>query len=216
MIDIPGQKTDEAIGNIITEAGKSLIRGLGRLAGAQVARSVATKEAEAQAARLAIETRAEIGRSQALHTARRETELQKIDHEGDLLERRLDRLRHELTWQQANIETISNRALETTERDPKAESAREIHDDWLFRFARYAQEISDNEVQQLWARILSSAAIGEKLLVSPAALQTMSLLDSRVANDFMKFSAAVETFGFCPVHDEIIFYGNTRDRSQVS
>ena len=25
----------------------------------------------------------------------------------------------------------------------------------------------------------------------------------RVANDFMKFSAAVETFGFCPVHDEL-------------
>jgi Protein of unknown function (DUF2806) len=195
MIHIPGQKTDEAIGHVLTEAGKSLVRGLGRLAEVSFARWIATKEAEAEAARLTIETKAEIDRSRDLVRARRKSELQEIDHEGKLLERRLGRLRRELTWEQANMETIAKRALEITERDPEAGSARELNDDWVFRFARFAQEISDKEVQELWARILSSAAIGARRPVSPAALQTMSLLDSRLANDSETSSPPLKPLG---------------------
>jgi Protein of unknown function (DUF2806) len=34
--------------------------------------------------------------------------------------------------------------------EPAGDKKREIEDDWLFKFARYAQDVSDREMQELW------------------------------------------------------------------
>jgi Protein of unknown function (DUF2806) len=197
---LPGQKLEEAVAEVVTEGGRSVIRGIERLGGASTAKWVTTKEAKAEAAGMAIKTEAEIQRDRALTHALREAELEEIEHQA-LLKRGANRLCHELAWEQANLESIAVRSLELTEQSPNADKGRDIDDDWMFAFARYAQVVSDKDVQELWARILSSAAMAEGQKLSAAALQTMSLLDKKVATDFRKFCAVLATFPFYPGHD---------------
>jgi Protein of unknown function (DUF2806) len=198
-LSLPGQKLEEAAAEVGTEAGKSAVRGIGRLIGAYSAKWVSTKEAEAEAAAMAIKTQAEIKRDRALADERRKTDLEEIEHRA-LVERRLIRLRCELAREQANFEAIAVRSLELTEQSPNADKGRDIDEDWMFAFARYAQRISDKDVQELWARILSSAAIAEGLKLSAAALQTVSLLDKKGAEDFRKFCSVVFTLTVYPAH----------------
>jgi hypothetical protein len=208
---LPSNKIEEAAAEVTTEAGKSVIRGVGRLFEAGAAEWIATKEAKAKATATAIETEAEIQRDRALTRERRDAELVELDHQA-LIARRLNRLRHEFAREQANLEAIANRSLKLLERDPNASEAREIDEDWMFAFAKLAQIVSDKEVQDLWARILSSAALAKGQRPSAAALQMMSLLDRKSAEDFGKLFAAVNTFTFFPAHDRV-FETNTETQN---
>jgi hypothetical protein len=154
---------------------------------------VLTTEAKAAAAALAIKTESEIAAERALGIHRRDQQLAEVEHSARL-RRRLDRLRTELSWEQENLEAIEVQAIEFTEHDPDANKGREIEDDWLFKFARYAEQVSNNDLQALWARILSSAAIEGKPVLSPAALQTMSLLDKNSARDFQNLCSVIYSF----------------------
>jgi hypothetical protein len=194
---LPGQPTEEAIAEVGSEAGKSLIRGLAKLGDASVAEWAATREARAEAARLAIETTSKIENDAALTSARRERELAELEHQATL-QRRVARLRHELVQEQVNLEKIEQRALTLIESDPENSNGREIDNDWLFSFADFAQKVSDDDVQNLWAHVLSSAAIGSLPRLSAAALQTLSLFDSHVAGEFKKFVTVVVSIGFMP------------------
>jgi hypothetical protein len=213
-ISLPGEKIEEAAAEVTTEAGKSLIRGVGRLFGAGVATWIATRETKAKAAAMAIETEAEIKRDRALMSERRNVELEELDHQA-LLERRLNRLRHELAREQDNLEAIANKSLELLERNPNADKAREIDEDWMFAFAKFAQAVSDKEVQELWARILSSAALADGRKLSAGTLQAMSLLDAKSGEDFRKLCAAVATFTFFPAHDRVFEPGSETQNIDV-
>jgi hypothetical protein len=193
-LTLPGQPLEEAVSEVGSEAGKSLVRGLGRLGNAAVGGWVAKKEA----ARLAIETEAKIKAARATVAARREEELADLEH-SSALDRRAARLRIELAREQLNLENVERRALEYTERDPENGSAREIPEDWLFKFADLAQKVSDEDVQSLWARALSSAAMQGKPTLSAAALQTLGLFDKRIAESFRRTTSVISTIGFLPV-----------------
>src|SRR6266851_2476986 len=140
-LSLPGQPTEEAIAQVGSEAGRSLLRGLAKLGNAYVTKWTATKEAQAEAARLAIETASGIETEAALTKARRDHEIAELEHQA-VLQRRLERLRHELAREQLNLEAIERRALEFTEGDPENANGRDIDEDWLFRFADFAQNIS--------------------------------------------------------------------------
>jgi hypothetical protein len=169
-LTLPGQPTEEAIAEVGSEAGKSLVRGFGKLGNAAFGEWIVRKEAKAEAARLAIETEAKIKAATAVVAARREQELADLEHDA-ALQRRAERLRIELAREQLNIEAIERGALQYAERDPENGSAREIDEDWLFKFADFAQKVSDKDVQSLWARALSSAAMQSRPKLSAAALQ---------------------------------------------
>ena len=129
-MSIPGQPTEEAVAEVGSEAGRSLIRGLGKLASASTSEWTAKREAKAEAARIAIETDTKIKTDAALTAARREKEVAEFDHRA-ALERRAARLRIELAREQLNLEAVERRAIEYTERDPGNSKAREIDEDWL-------------------------------------------------------------------------------------
>lgn len=194
-LSLPGQPTEEAIAEVGSEAGKSIVRGFGRLGNALTSEWVAKREAKAEAARVAIETDAEIKKDAALEAARREYEIAELNHRA-ALERRAARLRIELAREQINLEAIERRALEFTERDPNNGEPREIDEDWLFRFADIAQKVSDADVQNLWARALSSASMQNSVKLSAAALQTLGLFDKDIAEDFKKFVTVIVRIGF--------------------
>lgn len=200
-MSMPGQPTEEAVAEVGSEAGKSLVRGFANLADASLGGWITARRAKAEAARLAIETDARIASEQALIDARRRDELSEIDHQG-LLRRRLDRMLNELEIEQRNLEAIQRKAIEFAERDPERDEAREIDQDWLFRAADLAQKISDEDVQEFWARAMSSAAIKSTQPLSAAALQTLGLLDKRAAQDFRKFVMISQRLGFFAAIDE--------------
>jgi hypothetical protein len=197
---LPGQKLEEAAANVATEAGKEIVHGVSTLMGGQLAVWFATRQAKADAARMAIETQAINDRDRMLAANRRQLEVEEVDHKA-LLQRRFIRLGRELEREQENLESITLRAIEFAEKSSATDKGRRLDDDWIFAFARHAQGVSDHDLQDLWAHILSAAATDGQRKLSAAALQTMTLLDKQSAIDFRNFWSAVETFGYCPAHD---------------
>src|ERR1043166_6457038 len=121
---IPGKKIERAVARVLTKAGEALVRGLERLGGAAFGEWIAWRGAKAAAGRLAIETTAEGKRSRQLQIVRHQSELQEAAHQARL-RRRFLRLGAELDRQQKNLESIALRAIELTEADPDAATARE-------------------------------------------------------------------------------------------
>ncbi len=147
-INLPGNELEKAAAKVATNAGNSLLRGIANVEGAFFAKWIATKQATATAARMAIETRAEIKRAETIMVHQRRQELESIDH-SEIVQRRLARFGNELIWQQQNFEAVAVRAIELTERDGQSDNARKIQDDWMFRFCRFAQEASDDDIREL-------------------------------------------------------------------
>jgi hypothetical protein len=199
---LPGQELESAAAKVATKAGVSLVRGIANVADAFFAEWVANKKATAAATRLQIKTQAEIDRTNALAANERKQNIDAIDH-AEVMNRRLARLGREFVWQQENFESIALRSIEITEQDPMADKPRVIENDWIFRFSRLAQDASDNDIRELWAQILSSAAIEGRHKASPAALQIMSLVDRQTAIDFRKFCEVASTFSFFPAYDNV-------------
>ncbi len=194
---LPGQAIEQAAAEVGSEAGKSLVRGIAKLGNAYVGKWTATKEAQAEAAKLAIETNSKIERDAALAQARRQQEVAELEHQATL-HRRMERLRRELEREQLNLEAIETLALEFTEHDPSNGNPREIDEDWLFKFADLAQKVSDKHVQDFWARALSSAAMEGATKLSAAALQTLGPFDKHIAESLKEFVAVVVRLGFFP------------------
>jgi hypothetical protein len=202
---VPGQELEKATADVARDAGKSLIRGIEAIAGAKCAVWIAENMAKAEVARRAIETQGAIEERRVLARERRRLELEEIKHQETkaVAERRLERLLVEMEREQTNFEAIAVRSLKLIEHDPGGDKPREVDADWMFKFARHAQEISDDEMRELWARILASTVIEGRPRISPAALQVMSLLDKPTAIDFQKFCRVWRSFGIYPAHARV-------------
>ena len=92
--------------------------------------------------------------------AKAEAEAEKIRALADieikeLQQRALVRFVAEETKKQANIESITAKAINCLKTDAKPEN---IEDDWIANFFDKCRLISDNEMQELWAKILSGEA----------------------------------------------------------
>jgi hypothetical protein len=201
---VPGQALEKAGAEIVSHAGRTFVDGIARLFGARFAGWIAENEAKAEARRLAIQTDARIDQARSLTDERHRQELEEIRHQETkaLAERRLDRLLIEMAREQANFEAIAAHAVKQIEHDPQRDKPRELDDDWMFRFARYAQHVSDIDLQEIWARILASAAVEDRQRISAAALQTISLMDRRAATDFEKFCRVLVTLSWTyPLHE---------------
>ena len=108
----------------------------------------------------------------------------------------------ELLTNQANLESIAAQAIGYTNECPEGEAARNIDTDWMYSFAAYAERVSDEHMQKLWAKILAKSATPTQPRITPVALQTMSLINKETALDFQKFCSVVLAFGFYPTHDD--------------
>lgn len=196
---VPGKDLEKAAGQIATAAGKSAIRGIANALGAATAEYFAKKAAKAQAVKLAIKTEAEIEKRRTMIRAQHEFELEDIAQTGrvEVAKRALNRMLSELCDQQENLESIGARSIELLEAAPSAKP-RELDPEWLFAFSELAQKISDEQVQELWARVLSSAAIEDKTRLSPAALSLLALMDKNIASQFGYFCRVVKSIQNCP------------------
>jgi len=96
-----------------------------------------------------------------------------------------------LLTNQANLESIAAQAIGYTNECPEGEAARDIDTDWMYSFAAYAERVSDEHMQKLWAKILAKSATPTQPRITPVALQTMSLINKETALDFQKFCSVV-------------------------
>lgn len=213
---IPGNELEKAAADVTRAASKSIIGGMEKVLGARFAVWIAENEAKAQAARLAIETKSQLDRAIALTDERRRQELAEIEHEAQkqLAQRRLERLLVEMAREQSNVEAITAQALAISKTDPKADDARGIDEDWMFKFVRYAQDVSDKDIQKIWANVLNSAAVKDRPLLTPAALQMISLFDKQTAIDFEKFCRVYVTLGLFPMAAEQVEQIGLRNLSE--
>jgi hypothetical protein len=94
----------------------------------------------------------------------------------DLQRRALHRFIHEEAQRQANIESITQKALPEVSQDAKPQ---DIQNDWISNFFDQCRLISDEEMQRLWARVLA----GEANCPGSYSKRTIGLLSSLDKSD---------------------------------
>ena len=141
------------------------IRRVGK-ARAEVEALAIEKRAEAEA-KAAIIRRSDVGDSSpALAEVR------------DLQARAARRLVTQEVRRQANLESIVLQASDSAHKSERhGASARPLEDDWINTFLEYCQNISNGELQGLWAKILASQATEDAPRVSKATLDSIRLIE---------------------------------------
>ncbi|GAG79021.1 unnamed protein product, partial [marine sediment metagenome] len=105
---------------------------------------------------------------------------------------------------QLNIETITQITAENLENEESV-SEDKVDEDWTTRFFNYAQDISNEEMQELWGRILA----GEVKQPKSYSLRTLELLRNLSKDDaevFIKLSQ----FAFHTVTDDFLVKGKNK------
>jgi len=120
-------------------------------------------------------------------------------------ERTQERVSYQETKKQLNIESITGFATEEL-KDEQPINNEPLDEDWTTRFFKIAEEISNEEMQALWGKILA----GEIKQPKSYSLRTLELIRnlSRIeANTFMK----VANFAISTGNTNFIFKGNNDD-----
>lgn len=128
----------------------------------------------------------------------------------NLQKRAVCRFARQETQRQFNIESIADKAYDLLQ-NQQAQSNETVSQDWMTRFINNAQDVSDEEIQTIWANILSQEVVKPNSI----SLRTLDILKNISKDDallFNKVSQAAIRRGFIPRNDKIlkkynIFYG---------
>ncbi|SMG49162.1 Protein of unknown function [Marivirga sericea] len=160
---------------------KSLWKSLGRLITGLVDVPVAYLEAKVQK----IKSEADglsLVTSEAAKSASKE-----FGVDRELVNRSVNFFGAKLLREQINRESIMEQATEDLKNDPpKEDSKEEIDEDWLEMFSRIAETKSSKDVQLFLSKILAGE-IRKPGSFGAKTIQTLSTLDQRTAQQFMKF-----------------------------
>jgi uncharacterized repeat protein (TIGR03899 family) len=110
-----------------------------------------------------------------------------IEKETSIEYRTLKRYEYQELKHQKNIESISQKAASHLENELEVSDI-PVDEDWITRFFKYAEEISNEEIQELWGRILSGE-IQEPKSYSLRTLDILRNLSKEEAQIFMKFAS---------------------------
>lgn len=115
-----------------------------------------------------------------------------IQKEADLLassieKRALSRIQHAEVQRQLNIESIVKKTIPLLD-EKEFDFTNNASSDWLNDFFKFAQEISDDEVQLLWAKVLAEK-LNKNSNYTFRSLEILRQLDNGLALSFQKFSA---------------------------
>lgn len=124
-----------------------------------------------------IRARAQAQADSAVILAEGRTEVQEIEA------RAVERLRKRETRRQQNIESITVKALKALP-PPEQISDTPVSEDWTSRFFEECQDISDEQMQQIWARIMA----GEVARPGSFAPKTLSVVRDLTKDDATLFA----------------------------
>jgi hypothetical protein len=103
----------------------------------------------------------------------------------ELHQRAFCRFLTEEAKRQKNIETITEKALPSVQDDAKPD---QINDDWISNFFDKCRLVSDDEMQKIWAKVLSGEA-NSPGKYSKRTVNLLASLDKSDAESFLKVCA---------------------------
>lgn len=189
---IPGTKLEGALANVTEDAGKTLTGALRTMVSAWADRKAAANSATADQIKLDIADERQRARDRNAVTERRRHDLEEVDHRIALIERARGRILDEIAHTQESIEYVAEKAIEYHAAEPDAANPRDLDQDWLRRFFRYAAEVDESAVLDVFAKALSGSAIRGRTLLSPRALDTLRFLE---AHTFAMFRLCADRIG---------------------
>lgn len=104
----------------------------------------------------------------------------------EFVKRTQKRIAYQELVKQKNIEQITAMSYELLEDHAEVEDT-PIDSDWLFRFINYIQDISNLEMQKIWARILAEEIVQPKS-ISIRTLSMLTQMTTREANLFQRIA----------------------------
>jgi hypothetical protein len=197
-LNLPGGQIERAVANVAEDGGKTLTSALRTLLSAWADRKAAVNVATAEQIRLDIADDAARVRDRKAIAERRQNELDEIDHGQALLERARGRVLLDIAHTQEAIEYVGRKAIEYNASDPDKLGERDIEQDWLRRFFRYVAEVDEATVLEIFAKALSEAAIRERPLLSPKALDTLRFFELYSIEMFEFCANSIAMFGAAP------------------
>lgn len=115
-----------------------------------------------------------------------EMEVRKVDlHENldlDMWHRAMNRFANVELRRQSNLEGITLKAIPFL---PSSASSEPVDEDWVFAFCEHSQDISDEQMQEVWARILAGE-VEKPGSFSKRTLQAVRVLSSNEAHLFKR------------------------------
>lgn len=100
-----------------------------------------------------------------------------------LQKRAVCRFARQETQRQFNLENIADKAYDLLQ-DQQAQSNETVSQDWMTRFINNAQDVSDEDVQNLWSNILA----GETLRPKSISIKTLDVIKSLSKEDALIFN----------------------------
>ncbi|CAG0937070.1 hypothetical protein TFLX_05976 [Thermoflexales bacterium] len=104
-----------------------------------------------------------------------------------LMTRAEDRTRYREIRRQRNIDAIVDKAIDQL---PASVSNKPVDEDWMVQFFNYAQDVGNEEMQQLWAKLLAGE-VSNPGSYSLRTLQAVRLLQPSDAAIFQKFASYI-------------------------
>ncbi len=157
---------------------RNFFKAIGQLITSAVDIPVAKSEAIAQAIRTEAAAKSMVALEAASAAGR------KFREDPKLADRALQAYGGRIVGEQANREAVARAAVEELrELPPPEHEPKEIDDDWLYRFSRYAEGVSNEEMQRVWGRVLAHQ-VAKPGAYSIRALGTLAVMDHDDARMF--------------------------------
>ena len=132
------------------------------------------------------EAKAEAYKIEIIENAKLKALMKRKDIEQDIMDRIEERVLHRELRYQKNLDSINLIAAQELQSENDV-SDEEVDEDWIYRFFSHAQEISTEEMQTLWGKILA----GEVKSPGSFSMRTLEILrnlSKSEAEIFQKFS----------------------------
>lgn len=109
-----------------------------------------------------------------------------IDNAGGLAERMMKRIVGQELRKQANLDSIVHMAIGLIS-DNESVNSKKVGQDWATRFVNYAEQVSEEEMQAAWAKVLSQE-VSKPGSFSLRTLDVLRNMSKEEAETFMKLS----------------------------
>ncbi|MFZ2997231.1 DUF2806 domain-containing protein [Sphingobium sp.] len=197
-LPIPGAKLEGALANVAEDGGKTLTSALRTILSAWADKKAAVNAATAEQIKLDIADEHERARERTAIAERRKHEIEELDHRIGLIERARGRVLNEIAHTQQSIEYVAQKAIEYNAAELDSCEERDVEQDWLRRFFRYAAEVDEKTILDIFAKALSDSAIRGRALLSPRALDTLRFFESYSFEMFRLCAGVVGMFETVP------------------
>jgi hypothetical protein len=140
--------------------------------------------------------RIEVAASRVEVMARAEVRAAQIRQEGDiaLADRAKQRFLFEQLMQQQSLENILAKAVEYSKKQKKRKG-RKISEHWLYRLLINAKDVTDEKVQDIFAKLIVEQGSEGKNAISYMTLDALRLFEPRHARSFKAFCQLYYLFG---------------------